>query len=67
MISVLPQLLNIQKEEDRSMRRLVRKFVNLEKPGMTTGNDALVEIYETYEEAEETEDVQTPEEDAKLN
>lgn len=49
------------------MRRLVRKFVNLEKPGMTTGNDALVEIYETYEEAEETEDVQTPEEDAKLN
>jgi hypothetical protein len=32
---------------------------------MTTGNDALIEIYETYEEVEETEDKQTPEEDAK--
>jgi hypothetical protein len=49
------------------MRRLVRRFVNLEKPGMTTGNDALVEIYETYEEVEETEDKQVPEEDTKLN
>jgi hypothetical protein len=47
------------------MRRLVRKFVNLEKPGMTTGNDALVEIYETYEEVEETEKNQIPEGDAK--
>ena len=47
------------------MRRLVRKFVNLEKPGMTPGNDALVEIYETYEEVEETEKNQTPEGDAK--
>ena len=47
------------------MRRLVRKFVNLEKPGITTGDDALVQIYETYEEVEETEENQTPEEDAK--
>jgi hypothetical protein len=44
------------------VRRLVRRFINVEKPGMTTGNDALVEIYETYEEVE---DKQTPEEDAK--
>ena len=44
------------------MRRLVRRFINVEKPGMTTGNDALVEIYETYEEVE---DKQTLEEDAK--
>jgi len=41
---------------------LVRRFINVEKPGMTTGNDALVEIYETYEEVE---DKQTLEEDAK--
>lgn len=47
------------------MRRLVRRFINVEKPGMTTGNDALVEIYETYEKVEETEDQQVPEEDAK--
>lgn len=40
------------------MRRLVRIFINLEKPGMTNGNDALVEICETYEEVE---DEQTPE------
>jgi hypothetical protein len=32
---------------------------------MTTGNDALIEIYETYEEVKETEDKQTPDEDAK--
>lgn len=47
------------------MRRLVRKFINVEKPGMTNGNDALIEVYETYEEVEENEDKQTPEEDAK--
>jgi hypothetical protein len=61
----LPQLLNTQKEEDRKVRRLVRKFINVEKPGMTNGNDALIEVYETYEEVEENEDKQTPEEDTK--
>lgn len=54
-----------QEEEDLKVRKLVRTFVNVEKPGMTTGNDALIEIYETYEEVKETEDKQTPDEDAK--
>jgi hypothetical protein len=46
-------------------RKFVRRFISLEKPGMTNGADALIEVYETYEDLEETEDKQTPEEDAK--
>ena len=35
------------------MRKLVRRFISLEKPGMTNGTDALIEVYETYEDSEE--------------
>jgi hypothetical protein len=34
-------------------RKFVRRFISLEKPGMTNGTDALIEVYETYEDLEE--------------
>lgn len=34
------------------MRKWVRKFVNIERPGLTNGTDSFVEWYEDSEEEE---------------
>lgn len=36
------------------MQKWVRKFVNIERPGLTNGTDSFVEWYEDIEEVKET-------------
>jgi hypothetical protein len=38
------------------MRKWVRKFVNIERPGLTNGTDSFVEWYEDLEEETTTQE-----------
>lgn len=42
------------RDEGGSMQKWVRKFVNIERPGLTNGTDSFVEWYEDVEEVKET-------------
>lgn len=47
------RLPSIKPEDVANMRKWVRRFVNIERPGMTNGTDSFVEWYENSEEEEE--------------
>ena len=48
--NILLQLQTTKQDDVDEMRKLVKKYVNIERPGLTNGTDSFVEWYEDLEE-----------------